>query len=194
MLAALSLLPMLVVACGGDDPSDDGSTDTTDTTDTTDGAAPDADPGEPLINGEPASVFYGHFVYDEIQTHNEGPAEFPLTDGKNIYVAQFYLLADKSYVMYYDEGDGEVRGDGTYAIAVAPEDKLRLTGTWRVTGSTLELGSLLACDGLSFNGERALQCQIVTPPGVSAATAGLALVLPYGNPTAPDSSRWADYH
>ena len=189
-----ALLCALAVACGGDATGDDATDDSTDdaTDDTTDDG-PDADPGEPLINGEPASVFYGPFVYDELETYSEGVSEFPLTDGKNIYIVQFYLLADETYIMYYADGEGELRFDG-YSMAVAPEDKLRLTGAWQVTGSTLELGSLLACDGLSFNGERALQCQIVTPPGSPAATEGTALALPYGNLVAPDDSRWDEYN
>ena len=185
------LLALGASACGADD--DPGTT--VDGSLSPDAATLDGGPSEPLINGEPASVYYGRFVFEQTSTHNEGAAAFPRVDGKNIYLVQFYLRADHTYVMFYSDGEGEVRGDGTYSMAVAPADQRRLTGTWRVDGSKLVLGTLLSCDGLSSNGQPALQCRIVTPPGSSGAPQGIALVERYGNPTEPDDQvRWGDFH
>lgn len=156
-------------------------------------ANPDASANEPLINGEPASVFYARFQYETTNTHNQGVAAFPLTDGKNIYVLEFYLQQNGHYIMFYSEGDGEVRADG-YSAAIAPEDYHRLEGSWTVAGAKLQLGTLLSCDGLSVDGAPALRCKVVTPPGTSGATQGTATVKPWGNPTTPTDSRWDDFN
>jgi hypothetical protein len=155
--------------------------------------SPDANANEPLINGEPASVFYARFQYESTNTHNQGVAAFPLTDGKNIYVLEFYLQRNGHYIMFYSDGDGEVRANG-YSAAIAPEDQLRLEGSWTVAGAKLQLGTLLSCDGLSVDGAPALRCKIVTPPGSSGAPQGTATVKPWGNPTTPTDSRWNDFH
>lgn len=192
ILRSALLCAFTAAACGSDDvPS--AAPDAAAGPDASNPAV-DAGPSEPLINGEPASAFYDRFVFQRTATHNEGAAEFPLVAGKNIYVVQFYLMANHDYLMFYSDGDGEVRGDGTFSIAVAPADMRRLSGTWRVDGSKLVLGALLSCDGLSLDGRPALRCRILTPPGSPGAPEGVASVWPYGLPTNPGDARWSDFH
>lgn len=195
--AHLTVLLALAAACGADDAPELS----VDAGPGADAVGPDASPSidagpdEPLVEGEPASAYYGRFVYERTGTHNDGAAEFPRVDGKDVYHVEFYLRANHDYVMFYSDGEGEVRADGTYSIATAPADQRRLTGTWRVVGAKLELGSLLACDGLALDGRPGLLCRIVTPPGSVGAPQGLAAVRPYGLPTDPDDPvRWGDFH
>lgn len=197
VLSLSLLLALAVAACGSDDAADapvDGAPGP-DALAIDAAPAIDAGPSEPLIEGEPASVYYQRFVFERTGTHNDGVAAFPLTGGKNIYHLEFYLRANHEYLMFYSDGEGEVRGDGTYSIAVADADKRRLTGSWQVAGAKLLLGTLLACDGLLLDGRPGMTCRVVTPPGSAGAPQGLAPVRPYGLPTNPDdSTRWGDFH
>lgn len=158
--------------------------------------SPDAAPGggssEPSINGEPASQYYSRFVWENSKTHNYGAAAFTSTNGRDIYLLQFYLNKNQTFIAFYEEGKGDVSGTG-YRINSDVASKKRLTGTWRVNGAMLSLGTLADCVGIFFNDQPALQCKLTNAVDSSAATQRTAVVKKFFGPSKPSDSNWADY-
>ncbi len=168
-----------LVACGNADSTTDASTTR-------------SDGAEPIINGEPASKFFGRFVWETSQTHNKGAGAFSRTNSKDTYVLNFYLNMDHSYIAYYGEGEGSVSGT-EYTISYDTTTMKKLTGMWSINGTKLTLGSLVSCDGITYNDKAMLRCKLVSSPGTAAATQGSALVGPHFRTSTPSDSQWAEY-
>lgn len=180
------LVPLLVAACGGAGTEDDGGGGGG-------GGTPDASSGEALVNGVPASQYYGQFAHATTMTHVEGAVAFTMTGGKNAFLAQFFLMPGGALQLFYEEGSGTVSSTG-WSLNTDPATKKKLTGTWRIEGATLVLDSYMSCDGVTFNSKPALHCTLDAAIVTSAAVgrSGTFKTDPFG-PTSPDDTEFASY-
>jgi len=175
-----SMLMMCLVACGGSD--DDGMM-----------MQPDSSMNEPLINGKPASQFYGQFAHATSKAEVSGAAAFPAQpDGRNAYLAQFFLMPSGKLVLFYAEGEGEVTSTG-HSLNIITSTKKRREGTWRIDGAQLALDAFMKCDGFELNGKDALRCTLASSI-VTAAAQGRSGTFQKGiGESSPDDSEFADY-
>ena len=172
----------LVAACSASDAMDgpgDGPT----------GA--DASISETEINGRPASEFYGQFVWQTSGGNLGGAVAFPESDGRDAFVLDFFLMEDRSFVLFYGEGFGEVTSTG-HSLNLYSDSYSRREGTWSIDGAELVLGSWARCGGLEFNGMDVLQCRL-TQAIVSSAAVGPSGIMRPQSESSPFDSEWADY-
>lgn len=172
---------LVIAACGGGSDSMDGPGE----------SGADASISETEINGRPASEFYGQFVWQTSGGNVGGAAAFPETDGRDAFVLDVFLMEDKSFLLFYGEGFGQVTSTG-HSLNVYPDSYSRREGSWSLEDGELVLGSWARCGGLEFNGNDVLQCRlsqsIVTPEAV-----GSAGILRFKNETSPFDSEWSEY-
>jgi hypothetical protein len=175
------LILAALAACGGGGESSDDMPMT------------DASMNEPLVNGKPASEFYNQFAHAVTMAEVGGAAAFPAQgDGRNAFLAQFFLMPNKKLVLFYAEGQGEVTQTG-HALNLDPSTKKRREGTWRVDGAALVLDSFMRCDGFTLNGKDALRCTLSSTI-VTAAAQGRTGTFQKGIGTSsPDDTEFADY-
>lgn len=168
-----------LAACGGGGDSGD--------------AMPDASMNEPLVNGKPASQFYAQFAHATTMAEVGGAAASPAQpDGRNAFLAQFFLMPNGKLVLFYAEGEGSVTSTG-HSLNIIGSTKKRREGTWKVEGTQLVLDAFLRCDGFTFNGADALRCTLASSI-VTAAAQGKSGTFKNGFGTSsPDDSEYADY-
>lgn len=176
------LVLLLVAACGGTD-GDDGRGG---------GDPPDGSTGEALVNGVPASQYYGQFAHATTMTHVEGAVAFTMTGGKNAFLAQFFLMPGGALQLFYEEGSGTVSSTG-WSLNTDPATKKKRTGTWRIEGATLVLDSYMSCDGLTFNNQPALHCTLDAAIVTAAAQGRSGTFKKAFGPTSPDDSEFTAY-
>jgi hypothetical protein len=148
--------------------------------------------GNTTINGKPADQFYGQFAYETIKTDMEGAGAMASQDnGDNAYLLNLFLKEDKSFVLFYVEGQGEVSATGN-SIQYDPKKGRKVSGTWSIDGASLVVGPF-ACDGLNFNGRDVISCE-VKQAIVSDGAVGHTAMLDKGEQNAsPNDSQFADY-
>jgi hypothetical protein len=175
------ILTMCLAACGGGGSSGD------------DAPAPDGSMNEPLVNGKPASQYYAQFAYATTKAEVGGAAAFPAQgDGRNAYLAQFFLMPSNKLVLFYAEGEGDVTATG-HSLNIINSTKKRREGTWRIDGAQLALDAFMRCDGFTLNGKDALRCTLSSTI-VTAAAQGRAGTFQNGiGMASPDDSEFADY-
>ena len=171
---------LVLAACGG---SDDGGG----------GNGPDGGGNEPLVEGVPASEFYGNFAYQKTNTGFDGAAAFPANAaGNNAFVVDAFMMPGNTVQLFYAEGEGEVSPTG-FSINVVDSTKKKRTGTWRVVGAELDLGGFLRCTGMTLNNAPALRCTlqqaIVTPDAQGHAGTFRKMLGAHS----PDDSEYASY-
>jgi hypothetical protein len=176
------LIAICVLGCGGGGSDDDGMM-----------MQPDGSMNEPLVNGKPASEFYGQFAHAVSKNEMSGAAAFPAqADGRNAYLVTFFLMPSNKLELFYAEGQGEVTATG-HSLAILNNTKKRRTGTWRIDGAQLVLDSYMRCDGFTLNGKDALRCTLSSTI-VTAAAQGRAGTFQKGiGDASPDDSEFADY-
>jgi hypothetical protein len=178
-----SILMCLVAACGGAGGDDSGD----------DAPGADAALNEPSINGMPASQFYGQFAYQTTNTGVEGAVAFPETaDGRNAFLATFFLMPNAKLELFYAEGEGDVSATGWSLSTYAGTQKKR-EGTWRVDGAHLVLDSFMRCDGFELNTKPALRCTLTSTIVTAAAVNRSGTFKQRLGASSPDSSEFADY-
>jgi hypothetical protein len=166
----------------------------TDDDDTGGGDPTNPTPGEEaLVNGEPASTFYGRFTHATSRKGVEGAAAFTAqADGRNAFLITFFLMPDNRFEVFYAEGPGEVSSTG-HSINLIGDSRKRRSGTWRIDGSKLRLGDLVSCDGMALDDRPVLRC---TLDGVILTTAAQGrsgtFAFGFGEAT-PDDTEFADY-
>jgi hypothetical protein len=154
---------------------------------------PDGSMNEPIINGKPASQFYGQFAHATTKAEVGGAAAFPAqADGRNAYLAQFFLLPNGKLVLFYAEGEGSVTTTG-HSLAIFGNTKKKREGTWRIDGAQLVLDAFMRCDGFTLNDRDALRCTLASSI-VTAAAQGRSGTFQNGiGMSSPDDSEFADY-
>ncbi|MGE0550387.1 MAG: hypothetical protein AB7O24_04590 [Kofleriaceae bacterium] len=125
---------------------------------------------EPLINGVPASEFYDQFAWASSESHAVGFGAFPAaTDGRNEFGVQLFLMPGGKAELFYQVGVREQQGS-LEITTFDPATKKRKASTWQVDGATLQIGSVMHCEGLTSDGHPALGCEldasIVSPQAV----------------------------
>jgi hypothetical protein len=180
-MTRLVFIFLAITACGG---GGGGGDDT---------GGSDGGGGEPLVNGEPASQYYGRFAFQTIKTGVEGAAAFPAAaDGRNAYLVAFFLLPNNQLELFYAEGEGEVSSTG-WSLNIFGNAKKRRSGTWRVDGAKLVLDSFMSCDGLLFNDKPALRCTLSAPILTADAQGRSGTFQRRLGESSPDDSEFADY-
>jgi hypothetical protein len=176
------LILVCLAACGGGG-DDDPMMMTT----------PDAPASEVVINGKPASQFYAQFAHATTMAEIGGAAAFPAQgDGRNAFLAQFFLLPNGKLVLFYAEGEGTVTSTG-HSLNIFGSAKKRREGTWKIEGAQLVLDAYLRCDGFMLNGKDALRCTLAAPI-ITAAAQGKTGTFQNGiGPSSPDDTEFADY-
>lgn len=96
-------------------------------------------------------------------------------------------MKDGSFTLYYVEGTSANSG-----VSYSTSDGRKLTGSWSVDGSTLKAGPL-ECNGLTFNGEEALSCEVTTAIVSPTAVGKGATLTPGFAGKDPNDSDFADY-
>jgi hypothetical protein len=146
------------------------------------------------VNGQPADAYYDQFAWETTGTFLVGAAGFPTQpDGRNLLLIHLYLMEDGTFVLFYEEGEGEVDLLG-WSISTDVASRRREEGTWTTDGAELDVGGLLRCDGLTFDGEEQLSCRLEA----EIVTADAVGVLPtlgidrFGD-SSPSDSDWRDY-
>lgn len=154
---------------------------------------PDGSTNEPVVNGKPASQFYGQFTHAVTKAEVSGAAAFPeQADGRNAYLATFFLMPNNELVLFYAEGEGSVSPTG-HSLNIITSTKKRREGTWRIDGAALALDSFMRCEGFTFNDKDALRCTL-TQSIVTSAASGRAGTFRTGIGLAsPDDSEFAEY-
>jgi len=175
----LAVLCAFLAACGG------GNGDDT---------APDGGgSNEPLVNGVPASQYYGGFAFQTTKTGVQGAAAFPAApDGRNAYLVSFFMMPGNDLQLFYAEGEGEVDSTG-FSINVFDGAKKRRSGTWRVDGAKLVLDSFMSCDGFLFNDKPALRCTLSAAILTADAQGRSGTFQNRFGASSPDDSEFADY-
>ncbi|MBA3397161.1 MAG: hypothetical protein H0T89_31320 [Deltaproteobacteria bacterium] len=180
MRATLPFGLVLALGCGGGGGNDDGD------------PGVDAAVNEPIINGKPASEFYGQFAHTVTGAGMGGAAAFPSQgDGRNAYHVTFFLMPNNKLELFYAEGEGEVTTTG-HSLAIYNDSKKRRSGTWRVDGAELVLDTHMRCTSFTFNDRDVLRCTL-TNPIITAAAQGRAGTFKPGFAASPDDSEFADY-
>ncbi len=144
------------------------------------------------VNGVPADEFYAQFQLETIKTSMDGAAAIPTqSNGNNAFLTSLFLQKDGSFTLFYVEGKGEVTGSG-HSLNYDSKQGRKLTGSWSVQGTALVAGPF-RCNGLSFNGENQLRCELKSAV-VSAGAVGKSASLSKGiSQSSPSDSRFADY-
>lgn len=180
-MVRVTFLSVVLAACGGGGNDGDGM------------PMPDAAMTEPIINGKPASQFYGQFAHATTMAEVSGAAAFPAqADGRNAYHVAFFLMPNGKLVLFYAEGEGEVTQTG-HSLAIIGGSKKRREGTWRVDGAQLALDAFMRCDGFTLNGRDALRCtlsQAIVTPAAQGRTGTFQNGI---GQASPDDSEFADY-
>lgn len=180
---------LLLAACGGDDGGDGGGDDNLDDSP----ADIDAAPGEAIVNGKPASEYYGQFAWEVTGSYAYGGGAFAAqADGRNAYIASVFLYQDGTSVLFYAEGDFDVSPDG-FSGSRYPGASVRRNATWSIDGAQLLIGDDLQCDGVVYNGEEVLHCELARAIDTSAAVGQSSYLRRSGLNSTPDDSEWADY-
>ncbi|MCY1078801.1 hypothetical protein [Archangium lansingense] len=144
------------------------------------------------MNGKPVSEFYGQFTYEKFSGATGGVAAFPAQpDGINLFVATVFLMQDKSFTLYYAEGAGTVRANG-YSAEIPLDRMFERTGKWSISGSSLKIGDLMTCHGMTVDGRDALRCAMDRAVGYAAAV-GKTTTFTRATNSSPNDSQWADY-
>jgi len=181
MTRLVFILAILAAACGGG--GGGGGDDTT----------PDGGGDEPLVNGVPASQYYGGFAFQMTNTGVEGAAAFPAAaDGRNAFLVSFFMMPNNALELFYAEGEGEVSPTG-FSINVFGNAKKRRSGTWHVEGAKLALDSFMSCDGLLFNDKPALRCTLSQAIITGDAQGRSGTFQKRLGESSPDDSEFADY-
>lgn len=176
------LLLVILAACSGGGSDDDPMM-----------TGPDASANEPVINGKPASQFYAQFAHVTTKAEVAGAAAFPAqADGRNAYLAQFFLMPSNKLVLFYGEGEGTVTSTG-HSLNIITSTMKRREGTWRVEGAQLVLDSYMRCDGFTLNDKDALRCTLATSIVTSAAQGRSGTFRNGIGDSSPDDSEYADY-
>jgi hypothetical protein len=174
------LILVCLAACGGGGESSDGT-------------GPDAAMNEPLINGKPASQYYAQFTHATTKAEVGGAAAFPAqSDGRNAFLAQFFLLPNSKLVLFYAEGEGSVTSTG-HSLNIISGTKKKREGTWKIDGAQLVLDSFLRCDGFTLNGKDALRCTLGASIVTTAAQGKSGTFQNGFGMSSPDDSEFADY-
>jgi len=175
------IILVCLAACGGGGDSDDGM------------QMPDAAMNEPIVNGKPASQYYAQFAHATTKAEVGGAAAFPAqSDGRNAFLAQFFLMPNGKLVLFYAEGEGSVTSTG-HALNIIGATKKKREGTWKVDGAQLVLDAFMRCDGFTLNDKDALRCTLATSI-VTAAAQGKSGTFQNGiGMSSPDDSEFADY-
>jgi hypothetical protein len=147
---------------------------------------------EAIINGLPASQFYGQFAWQTTMTAVEGAAAFPLTDGRNAFLVSFFLMPNGAFELFYAEGNGEVSSTG-WNISTVSNSKRRREGTWKVEGAKLVLGSFMTCDGFSLDDKPALHCTLSSSIVTPAAQGRTGTFQKRFSASSPDDTEFAEY-
>lgn len=175
----------LTAACGGgdDDDDDDGGG----------GGGPDGSPSEPTINGMPASQFFGQFHFETTQTALQGAVAFPpQPDTRNAFLANFFVMKNGEFKLFYGEGEGEVTSSG-WSLNIFNDARKRRQGTWSIDGTILLFGEFLRCSGAELNGEPIMNCTltsaVITPDAVGRGN----IFSVRADRVAPDDTAFADY-
>ncbi|MDQ3364955.1 MAG: hypothetical protein M3680_05960 [Myxococcota bacterium] len=180
---ALSTGLVLALGCGGGGSTGDGD----------DGVDIDASTQEAIVNGKPASQFYGQFTHAMTNRGIDGAAAFATQpDGRNAFLVTFFLMPNNKLELFYAEGDGQVTSTG-HSLAIYGTAKKRRMGTWRIEGTELELDSFMRCGGFTFNGKDALRCTLETAIMTPAAVGRTGTFDPGFGTSSPDDSEFADY-
>jgi hypothetical protein len=146
------------------------------------------------VNGLEAHAYYDQFTWQATGTYVVGAAGFPTApDGRDTFLVHLYLMGDGGFVLFYEEGEGDVDYSG-WSISTYTDSMRRREGTWTVDGAGLDVGGLVACNGMAMNGEELLSCtlasSIVTGEAVGAS---FWLEVDTFGPSAPSDSDWRDY-
>jgi hypothetical protein len=94
--------------------------------------------------------------------------------------------------MFYAEGNGKVSVTG-HALNIFKDRQFKRTGKWSVAQMALDLGGLMRCNKITFNGNPALYCKLEKAVGHGAAVGrNVTLKKGFGS-SSPDDSEWAEY-
>jgi len=146
-----------------------------------------------LVNGKPASEYYGQFTWDKTNSALQGAAAFPAQpDGRDVFLVTFFLMPDHTFELFYLEGTGEASPTNWVVTEAATDAKKRRSGTWAIEGAELVLGSYLRCGGATLTGHDALSCTLTTPITTTAAQDQTATCWLWFH-GAPDDQLFADY-
>ena len=179
-MTRLSILICALAACGG---GGDSSDDT---------PGPDASMNEPLVNGVPASQYYGQFAHATTKSGVDGAAAFPDTNGKNAFLVTFFMMPNQQLELFYAEGEGDVTATG-WSLNIDTTTQRRRSGTWKVEGAQLVLDSFMRCDGFEFNSQPALRCTLTSPILTAAAQNRSGTFKKRLSESSPDDSEFAGY-
>ena len=148
---------------------------------------------EVLIDGVPATEYYAQFSHATTGTGIEGAAAFATTtDGRNVFLATFFLMPGGQLQLFYKEGEGEVDTTG-WSINTFSGTQRKRTGTWKVDGAKLVLDSWMSCTAMDFNDKPALYCTLTTTIVTPAAQGRSGMYRPRFGASSPDDSEFADY-
>ncbi len=179
----LSLVTALA-ACGS-------SGDTNTGADATPSQGADAAQSEGLVNGVPASEYFGQFVWEVSDGALSGAAGFPVTESYDAYKIDAFLREDGTYQLFYGEGSGTVTSTG-HSLNLDTTTFTRLEGEWSIDGTELVLAPYLRCQGLTLNGSEVLSCDL-TQRVVTEAAVGYGGIAKLSVPSSPFDSEWSDY-
>lgn len=162
------------------------------TTSSSGGSGSSSGSSSATVNGVPADEFYAQFQLETIKTSMDGAAAIPAqSNGNNAFLTSLFLQKDGSFTLFYVEGKGEVTGSG-HSLSYDKTQGRKVTGSWSVQGTALVAGPF-KCNGLSFNGENQLRCELKSAV-VSAGAVGKSASLTKGiSQSSPSDSRFADY-
>jgi hypothetical protein len=151
---------------------------------------------EATVNGKPASEFYAQLTNEETGGYLTGAGSFSAVEnGDNAFLVDLFLLKGGKYILYYTEGQGEVSGTG-HSLATKKDRNRKVSGEWSVNSTTLLVGDVFACEGLSLNGHSAVRCQLKKTIGYEAAVGRgttLEVATSSRGKITPDDSQWAEY-
>ena len=169
-----------LAACGGD--SGGGG-----------GGGTDGGSNEALVNGVPASQYYGQFAYQMTNTGVDGAAAFPLNaSGNNAFLVTFFMMPNGGLQLFYAEGEGDVTATG-WSLNIAGNTKKKRSGTWRIDGAQLVLDSFMRCDGMLFNDKPALRCTLTSAILTAGAQGKGGMFQKRISASSPDGSEFAEY-
>jgi hypothetical protein len=158
-----------------------------------DGTTPDGAANEPLVNGVPASQYYAQFAHQTTKTGVDGAAAFPQNaQGRNAFLATFFLMPGGNLQLFYAEGEGEVTSTG-HSLNIDTTTQKKRSGTWRVDGAQLVLDSFMRCDGILFDDKPALRCTLKSSIVSPDAQERSGMFRKRLGESGPDDSEFAGY-
>ncbi len=186
MRSLICLIPLVLLAAActdspQDPPSADGGTTNVDA----------QSQGEAIVNGKPASEFYGQFVWETSNGKMGGAASFPQSGTFDATKWDFFLRTDGSYAFFYAEGSGTVSPTGA-SLNLDTSTFKKLEGDWSIEGADLLLSPYLRCSGLVFNDAEVLSCELLQVVNTSAAV-GSEGIARLSAPSSPFDSEWSEY-